>query len=42
MSTAPAPLDTHVEEPPGAPERGAVDELLQMMDALELDGRARR
>ena len=38
----PGPLDAHVEEPPGAPERGAVDELLQMMDALELDGPDRR
>ena len=32
-------LDTHVEKPPRAPERCAVDQLLQVVDALELDGR---
>ena len=33
-----AALDARVEEPPGAAERGAVDELLEMVDALLLDG----
>src|SRR5262249_41293741 len=34
-----APLRAHIEEPPWTSERGAVDELLQMVHALLLDGR---
>src|SRR5207253_7912678 len=34
-----APLRAHVEEPPRTSERGAVDELLQVVHALLLDGR---
>ena len=34
-----APLHAHVEEPPRTSEGGAIDELLQMVHALLLDGR---